>query len=412
MHDRLDAVERVGTQTARQVADDVLDARNARRRRRHAARHRPHSIAGVAQFLDSPAAEQSRTAGDKNDPVPCGWRHSRAEGLESCKCSGLRLLLHAIEGGANLLADVYRVDDRLRRHRSSRARGDALVKTFHQHGQTWVRPVMPEDDAGHILRGALERLPRPAIGREQDPWTSAWPEQARHRSGDIVGAHHAVGADNRLVLLDGPPAQRDQQHASAVPEPQQRVHIATGSYIHADDGNGGVVEPGTGTDLIDERVHGMREDVFRLIDGRNRPPHLSKREEALDVHDTADGADLLAREDRRAFEEVLVTGTDVNPVLGGERQNLFRLGLRHRKWLLDVGVHAGLDECPRDRRMGVRGRHDVNDVWPCLCQKRVDVSDDSRVGGNESLQLLGVGKRVGDADYFGARRLGNGSEVV
>ena len=135
----------------------------------------------------------------------------------------------------------------------------------------------------------------------------------------------------------------------------------------------------------------MREDVVRLIDCRDRPPHLSKREEALDVHDIANGADLLARDDRRAFEEVLVTGADANPVVGGERQDFLRLGLGQRKRLLDVDVNAGLDEGPCDRRMRVRGRHDVNDVGPCLCQQRADVSDNPRVDGDQSLQLLCVG---------------------
>ncbi len=54
----------------------------------------------------------------------------------------------------------------------------------------------------------------------------------------------------------------------------------------------------------------------------------------------------------------------------------------------------------------------MNDVGPCFCQQRADVSDDSRLGGNESLQLLGVGKRVGDADHCGARRLGDRRQVV
>ena len=168
---------------------------------------------------------------------------------------------------------------------------------------------MTEDDVEHVLRGALERLPGAAERRQQDSRTGARPEQLRHRSRDVVGAHHPVAADDRLILLDRPSAQRHHQHAGAVAEPQQCVDIAGRLDVHPDDRNRRVVQARAGAQLIDQRVDGVRQDVLRLVDRADRPADLAEREEALDVYELANRADLLAREDRRFLEEVLVAGT-------------------------------------------------------------------------------------------------------
>ena len=77
VHDRVDALERLRGEPAREIAGDVLHAGHPRRRRRHAARHRPHGIAGVAQLLDHSPPEEPGAAGDQHHASPGRRRHSR-----------------------------------------------------------------------------------------------------------------------------------------------------------------------------------------------------------------------------------------------------------------------------------------------------------------------------------------------
>jgi hypothetical protein len=123
------------------------------------------------------------------------------------------------------------------------------------------------------------------------------------------------------------------------------------------------------------------------------------------VHDAADTANLLAGENRRPLEQILMTSANLHPALGGEVEDALGLGLVQCERLLDVHVRAGLDQPARDRRVGVRRRHDVDHVGPSVAQECVDVADDDGVGRHEALELVGIRERIGNTDHCGARHL-------
>ncbi len=142
-----------------------------------------------------------------------------------------------------------------------------------------------------------------------------------HTADDVVGAQRAVGAEDVLVLLDGPAAQRDRENARAVAETQQRVHVARGARIDADDLDGRVAVAGGPAQVFGERVHGVRQDVLacstRVIVRRTmRNEKKLSTCTTLPISGSFSCAIRIGR-----LEEILVAGDDLEAALRSQRHD-------------------------------------------------------------------------------------------
>ena len=175
---------------------------------------------------------------------------------------------------------------------------------------------------------------------------------------------------------------------------------------------GASARPVRGAQLVDDRVHRVRQDVLHLIDRGDRAPHHLEGEVALDVHQAADLRQVLPHAERRRLEQHLMPGAHLHAALGGAAENPRGLVRRRRERLLDVDVAAGVDRL--ERQLGVRGgrRHDVHHVRPRLREQFRRAGDDDRAVRQQRLQLLGTRRGVGHADHGGAARGGDGLEVM
>lgn len=112
----------------------------------------------------------------------------------------------------------------------------------------------------------------------------------------------------------------------------------------------------------------MRQDVDELVFGAERraavgpPAHRLEREITLDVDQPADHGQVFLVELAGALEQHLVRRRGLQPLRGGEIEDLRGLALREREGLLDVDTRAVLEGQARERVVRVRRRDDVHDV--------------------------------------------------